>query len=145
MSYPQLTGSVSSTADRAGSTAIWFAVLMLAAVLAVAGWQYWPRPAPPPPVATAPVAPSVPTQPAIVLPDDTQLRLAHADAELVQAAEQLSTARRQLAALGPDLGRSYLSFEQRRAETAWTACEAAARAIEQARADVKLVKSTDKE
>lgn len=140
MPYPQLSGRTSIERPRSGPTAVWLAVGVLAVVFI--GWQYWPRPTPTPPATPSTVTS---TTPVVLAPNDTELRLAHAGAELAQAAEQLNTARRALAALSPDLARSYLSFEERRAESAWNACEAAARAIEQARSDIQPGKTNDKE
>jgi hypothetical protein len=45
---------------------------------------------------------------------DRQLHLAHAEQELIRAAEQLAQARRILAALSPALSRNYLAAEKRR-------------------------------
>ena|ERR1700683_4574345 len=146
--YPQLSGRSSSpSSERSLFGPIAVCVVVLAAALAYLTWTFMPRATP-----VAVVSPSVPVplkapaEPVIVGPtEDQQLRLAHADEELVRAAEQVTAARRLLAALGPDLSRSYLTFERRRSDAAWSACDVAAQALEQARDDLKVVASTGKD
>ena len=147
MAYPQLTGRTAQPAEHTTGRAVFIAVLALAAILAAVGWRLIPHPAaaPQPSEAVAQPVKLAPEPPKPSLTEDQQLHLAHAEQELVTAAEQLATARRLLAALSPALSRSYLQFEKRRAESAWTACDAAQRAIEQARDDIKLITTTGKD
>ncbi|HLG56875.1 MAG TPA: hypothetical protein VI485_16170 [Vicinamibacterales bacterium] len=77
--------------------------------------------------------------------ESQHLHLAHAEQELVAAAEQLATARRLLAALSPALNRNYLQSERRQAERAWTVTDGAQRAIEQALEDIRFTLSQGKE
>ena len=147
MAYPQLTGRTAQPATHTTGRAVFMAVLALALILGGAAWRLIPHPAAapqPPEVATQPVKPA-PEPPKPNLTEDQQLHLAHAEQQLVAAAEQLATARRLLAALSPALSRNYLQFEKRRADSAWTACDAAQRAIEQARDDIKLITTTGKD
>lgn len=143
MAHPLLTGRTAQPSESTAARAVFVAVLLLALVLGVSAWQLLPHPA------TAPQSPETvaqPLKPAAAEPpktnpasEDHQLHLAHAEQQLVAAAEQLTTARRLLASLSPALSRSYLQFEKRRADSAWTACNAAQRAIEEALDDIKLI------
>ena len=149
MAFPQLTGQTTHTAPSGSGPAVFVTVLALAGVLAVAAWRFVPHTTSviqSPPVATVvPPSPAAPSSPNVTQTVDEQLHLAHAEQELVAAAEQLNTARRLLAALSPDLNRSYLQFEKRRTDNAWTACDNAQRAIEQAREHIKVIASTGKD
>src|SRR5258708_2728518 len=152
MAYPQLTGRRAPAADQSTGRAVLLSVLALAAIIGIVAWRFIPRAAPPAPAATPlvvavtppPVKPA-PEPPNPAPTEDQQLHLEHAEQALVAAAEQLTAARRLLAALSPDLSRSYLQYEKRRADRAWTSCDAAARAIEQARDDIKLITSKGKD
>jgi hypothetical protein len=147
----QLTGRTALTSERSTGRAVLFSVLGLSAALGIFAWRQLPHPATPPPaIAPQPEAPTPLAKPApesvdLAPTEDQRLHLAHAEQALVDAAEQLTTARRLLAALSPDLGRSYLQYEKRRADSAWTACDAATRAIEQARDDIKVVAPSRKD
>ena len=70
--------------------------------------------------------------------DADRIQLAHAEQRLVAAAEHLNKARRLLSALSPQLTRVYLQNEKRSADAAWTACDTAQRALEEALDDVRL-------
>lgn len=147
MAYPQLAGRTAQAAEHTTGRAVFMAILALALILGVSAWRLIPHPAAapqPPEVAAQPVQPA----PEPLKPNPTegqQLHLAHAEQQLVAAAEQLATARRLLAALSPALSRSYLQFEKRRADSAWTSCDAAQRAIEQALDDIKVITTTRKD
>lgn len=147
MAYPQLTGRTGQPAEHTTGRAVFMAVLALTFILGVSAWRLIPHPAAAPQpseVAAKPVK-LAPEPPKPNPTEDQQLHLAHAEQQLVAAAEQLATARRLLASLSPALSRSYLQFEKRRADSAWTSCDAAQRAIEQALDDIKLISSTRKD
>jgi hypothetical protein len=152
MSYPQLTGRASPASQVSIGRPVLLAVLVLAAVLAGLAWRWLPRQAPQATaVAATPATSSTTTMtPAPTLvehlsSEDQRLHLEHAHQTLVTAAEQLATARRLLAALSPELSRSYLQYEKRRADSAWTSCDVAARAIEEALDDIKVVATKGKD
>lgn len=148
MPFPQLIGQTTHGAARTSGRAVFTTVLVLAAILAVVAWRLLPRETTAAPqravVAAQPTQPR-PEPPTPPPTEHQQLHLAHAEQELVAAAEQLNTARRLLAALSPELSRSYLQLEKRRADSAWTACDTAQRAIEHAREDIKAVSFTRKD
>ena len=158
MPYPQLSGSTGLTSEPSTGRAVLFSVLALAAIMGVAAWRFLPHPAPPVPTpapaqmvappleATPPPAKPAPEPPPNPGPtEDQRLHLDHAEQALVAAAEQLIAARQVLAALSPNLSRSYLKYERRQADSAWTSCDAAARAIEQALDDIKVITSKGKD
>jgi hypothetical protein len=149
MAFRQLTGQTAHTAPSNTGPAVLVAVLALAAVLAVAAWRLVPHNTSaidsPPAAPVTPHAPSAALSANAAKTSDLRLYLTHAEQELVAAAEQLNTARRLLAALSPDLSRSYLQFEKRRADNAWRACDNAQRAVEQAREHIKVIVSTGKD
>jgi hypothetical protein len=152
MSYPQLTGRAGPAGQPSIGRPVLFAVLVLAAVLAGLAWRWPPRSAPPAPAVAARLATSsttsvMPTPPLVErLPnEDQRLHLEHAQQTLVTAAEQLATARRLLAALSPELSRSYMQYEKRRADAAWSSCDVAASAIEEALDDIKVVTTKGKD
>jgi len=146
MPIPQLIGHTASNPSQSSTRAVLVAVLTLAGILAVIAWRALSHDTPAIPSQPPVVATVATPAPKFIAPEDMQtLRLAHAEQSLVAAAEQLNAARRLLANLSPELSRSYLQFEKRRADSAWTACEAAQRAIEQARDDIKTVSSTRKD
>lgn len=142
MSFSQLTGRSAEPTARTSTRAVLVSILALAALLVLAAFRILPdspsREGPQPILPAAESPPPTPT-------DNGRLHLAHAEQQLVTAQEQLAAARRLLAALSPQLSRSYLQFEKRRADHAWTACDAAQRSIEQALDDIKLVTATGKE
>jgi hypothetical protein len=146
MAYSQLTGRTGPPAEHTTGRAVFLSVLALTLILGVSAWRLIPHPAAPQPseVAAQPVK-LAPEPPKPNPTEDQQLHLAHAEQQLVAAAEQLATARRLLASLSPALSRGYLQFEKRRADSAWTSCDAAQRAIEQALDDIKLISSTRKD
>ena len=146
MPYPQLTGGVGAPDRSSATRSVLLAVLVLAVGIGAVAWHLLPgaaRPSPAPPTtAVAFAAPAaVPDGPT----EDQRLHLEHAEQALLTAAEQLTTARRLLAALSPELSRNYLEYEKGRADRAWTSCDAAARAVEQARADIKIITTTRKD
>jgi hypothetical protein len=146
MAFPQLTGQTIHTAPSNAGPAVFVSVLALAAVMGLVAWRFIPHTtvASRAPAVTAAV-PSVRQFPNVMDTMDQQLHLTHAEQELVTAAEQLNTARRLLAGLSPDLNRSYLQYEKRQADRAWTACDHAQRAIEEAREHIKVITSTGKD
>jgi hypothetical protein len=147
MAYPQLTGRTAQAAEHTTGRAVFMAILALALILGMSAWRLIPHPAAAPQPSEVTVQPVQPA-PETLKPsptEDQQLHMAHAEQQLVAAAEQLATARRLLAVLSPALSRNYLQFEKRRAESAWTACDSAQRAIEQARDDIKLITTTGKD
>ena len=147
MSYPLLSGRsnpASSGPLRIGPGAL-VAILVLVLSLGALAWIL--RSSSAQPLASVAPLPATLRAEAPVLqqrPDDdsNRLRLAHAEQKLVRAAEELTTARRLLAALSPQLTRAYLQNEKRRADSAWTACENAQRALEEAVDDLRLVATT---
>jgi hypothetical protein len=149
VAFPQLTGHTPHTSAPNSGSVVGLSVLALAAVFAVGAWRFVPlqsSAAPSPPAVVATAGPTTPPPgPRLGPSDDQQLHLAHAEQELVAAAEQLHTARRLLAALSLDLNRSYLQYEKRRTDTAWTACDGAQRAIEAAREHLKVIASIEKD
>lgn len=151
MPHPQLTGRAGPDSQQSVGRPVLLAVLLFAAVLAGLAWRWLPRSAAQTPAVVAtPAAPStpvapVPTRVERASTEDQRLHLEHAQQTLVTAAEQLATARRLLAALSPALGRSYLQGEKRRADAAWGSCDVAARAIEEALDDIKVVTTTGKD
>ena len=144
MAFPQLTGRTGPGATATGQASILVAVVGLAAILAVAAWRLFPsEPASAAQVAALPaVPPALAEREKPILTDDHFHHLSRAEQQLETAAEQLVTAQRLLIALAPELNRNYLQLEKRRAENAWAACDAAHRAIEQARGDIKLVSNS---
>jgi CRP-like cAMP-binding protein len=141
MPYPQLPGrSATNVPNSPRKSILWF-VLALATGLAVLGWRLILNSTPRPAIAVvaSPVPAAEITRPEFSASEDDRLRLEHAEQLLLTAAEHLSAARRGLAALSPELYRHYLQHEKRRADNAWTACNAAARLIEQARDDIKTI------
>lgn len=146
MPYPQLTGRPALAHERPSGRPVLLAVVVLAAALGLLAWRLLPQRTSESAEAATALAVSRPTSPPPEQgpTEDQRLYLEHAEQALVSAAEQLTAARRLLAGLSPALGRSYLQYEKRRADSAWTACDAAARAIEQARDDIKVVVATER-
>lgn len=148
MPYPQLTGRIGQSTAQAGGRAVFLAVVALAAILGLIAWRLAPRPVSTQPLPAVVVAEPVKPAPDPTksdLSDDQQLHLAHAEQQLVTAAEQLVAARRLLASLSPALSRNYLAIERRRAANVDAACDAAQRAIEEARNNLNAVSSSGKD
>lgn len=145
MAYSQLAGRVGASDRSPATRPVLAAVVILAALLGLVAWRWLPHVADVPRAAPQ-QAPAVITPPARADLDgpteDQRLHLEHAEQALVMAAEQLTAARRLLSALGPELSRNYLTYEKRRADSAWTSCDTAAQAVEQARDDIKVVTVT---
>jgi hypothetical protein len=140
MSYPQLAGRGGASTAPTGTSTVWLAVIVLAIIVGTLAWRFMPHSVP----VTSPTEPAAAAikqapAPKLDLSEDQQLHLAHAEQQLITAATQLTTARRLLASLGPALTRNYLVLEQRQADAAWTACDTAQRAIEDARTHVTFV------
>ena len=144
MTYPQLTGGSPSPSTSNDGRLIVGVIVALATIIGGLAWAY----------SAEPVAPAQSAQPT-PLPvaalrvaneaQDRQLHLAHAEQELIRAAEQLAQARRTLAALSPSLNRNYLANEKRRLDSAWSACDLAQRSVEQARGDIAMFNAAGKE
>ena len=99
MNYRQLTGGAAAPPTTKDGRLIIGVIVALATIIGGLAWGYSAEPA----TATPPAAPAGPTAtvPAVRVADDAQdrqLHLAHAEQELVRAAEQLAQARRLLAA-----------------------------------------------
>ena len=150
MQYPQLTGGASAPSTSNDGRLILGLIVALATIIGGLAWGYSAESASPNSPA---VTPSPSTEPPAAVPatrvaneaQDRQLHLAHAEQELIRAAEQLAQARRTLAALSPALSRNYLATEKRRLDSAWAACDLAQRSIEQARGDIAMFNTTGKE
>ena len=138
MSFPQLTGRSGQATLATSANVMLMSVLALGALVAGLAWLVWIRPVVDPPQ-SAPVSVAAVSPPAPARDRPDELRLAHAEQQLVSAQEQLTSARRQLAALSPLLTRSYLQLEKRRVDAAWTTCDAAQRAVEQAIDDIRSI------
>jgi len=144
MNYKQLTGGAVPPSTTSDGRFIIGAIVVLATIIGSLAWGYSAEPSQ---AAKPPVAPAA-AVPAVRVADDTQdrqLHLAHAEQELVRAAEQLAQARRLLAALSPALNRNYLGAEKRRLDNAWAACDIAQRSVEQARGDIAMFTGPGKE
>jgi hypothetical protein len=144
MKYPQLTGGAPAPPTSNDGRLILGVVVALATIIGGLVWGYSAESASPgtPAVARTQSPPPPPTAaPAVQVANeaqDRQLHLAHAEQELIRAAEQLALARRTLAALSPALSRNYLANEKRRLDSAWGACDLAQRSVEQARGDIAM-------
>ena len=144
MKYPQLTGGAPTTPPSNDGRLIIGIIVALATIIGGLAWAYSVEPTgPPAPVQSAP--PPVPALRVASEAQDRQLHLAHAEQELIRAAEQLAQARRTLAALSPSLNRNYLANEKRRLDSAWSACDLAQRSVEQARGDIAMFNAAGKE
>jgi len=149
MAYPQLTGGIGRALAPSTGRSVLIAIGGLASVLAVSVWRFLP--AAPPADGVALVAPAAAASPPLPSAgpsdrtDDRQLHLERAEESLLAAGEQLSVARRTLTTLISDLNRNYLQSERRESVNAWTSCEAATRALERARDDIKAAQSTRKD
>ena len=147
MKYPQLTGAIGAPPTSNDGRLILGVIVALATIIGGLAWAYSAEP--PGPVAPAqsdqPTPQPVPALRVSNEAQDRQLHLAHAEQELIRAAEQLAQARRTLAALSPSLNRNYLANEKRRLDSAWSACDLAQRSIEQARGDIAMFNSAGKE
>jgi hypothetical protein len=148
MRYPLLPGRTGSTSTRRVGPMVAAGVLLLALLMAGTTWSLVSSREPAiltttmtTTPATAPVQLQATAQ-RTPADDAIRLRLAHAEQRLITAAEQLHSARRLLATLSPQLARVYLQGEKRRADAAWSACDAAVRALEQALDDVRLASAT---
>ncbi len=148
MSYSQLGGGIGGPEGTTGRT-ITFALAGLVMVLGFLAWNVAPRSAVAPAIQPV-VPPTIPSTEPVTgrtdtkdragqLSNDQRLHLAHADQQLVTAAEQLNGARLVLASLTQVLNRNYLQHEKRRAESAWAACDAAQRALEDAREHLGII------
>ena len=146
MNYPQLTGGASAPRTTNDGRLIIGVIVALATIIGGLAWGYSAEPAATatPPAVTEPTA-AVPVVRVAEDAQDRQLHLAHAEQELVRAAEQLAQARRLLAALSPALNRNYLATEKRRLDTAWSACDLAQKSVEQARGDIAMFTAIGKE
>lgn len=147
MNYPQLTGGASAPPTTKDGRLIIGVIVALATIIGGLAWGYSVEPAATArtAAATAELATVVPAVRVVGDAQDRQLHLAHAEQELVRAAEQLAQARRLLAALSPALNRNYLAAEKRRLDTAWSACDLAQRSVEQARSDIAMFTAIGKE
>jgi hypothetical protein len=141
MAFPQLTGRSSPVLSASSGRPVIVAIALLAVVIAAATWRSMSK--------AGSGSPGEPTafsgraaNPAAVVVDRA-LVAEHAEQQLVNAQEQLTQARRLLSALSPQLTRTYLQFEKRRADAAWSACDAAQRAIEQAIGDIRSLKEKE--
>lgn len=145
MPMPLLTGRTQPSSPFRVGPPLMVAVVLIALLVAGLAWSA---------ISTtghvnAPATAAVETTPrasdpvAGVQSDARTLQLAHAEQRLVTAAEQVTLSRKLLASLSPQLTRSYLQNEKRRADAAWTACEAAQRAIEEALDDIRLANKKD--
>ena len=147
MNYRQLTGGAAAPPTTNDGRIVFWAIVVLAVIIGGLAWGYSATPSAPaaplptPAVATAGQA----TRIADEGTQDRHLHLAHAEQELVRAAEQLAQARRLLAALSPALSRNYLDTEKRRLDSAWSACDLAHRSVEQARGDIAMFNASGKE
>ena len=151
MQYPQLTGGAPAPSTSNDGRLVLGVIVALATIIGGLAWGYSAEPANPsspavtPSASTEPPAAAVPATRVANEAQDRQLHLAHAEQELIRAAEQLAQARRTLAALSPALSRNYLATEKRRLDSAWAACDLAQRSIEQARGDIAMFNTTGKE
>ena len=151
MKYPQLTGGAPAPSTSNDGRLILGIVVALATIIGGLAWAYSTDSTGPGTPAAAPLESPLPpptAAPALRVANeaqDRQLHLAHAEQELIRAAEQLAQARRILAALSPALSRNYLAAEKRRLDSAWAACDLAQRSVEQARGDIAMFNTTGKE
>lgn len=151
MKYPQLTGGAPASPTSKDGRLILGVIVALATIIGSLAWGYSAESASPrtPAVAPTPSPQAPPTVAQAVQVanqvQDQQLHLAHAEQELIRAAEQLAQARRTLAALSPALSRNYLTTEKRSLDSAWSACDWALRSVEQARGDIAMFKAAEKE
>jgi hypothetical protein len=149
MQYRQLMGGAGTPPTSNDGRIVLSILVALATIIGGLAWAYSADSTTP---SARPVAPAQPQQlppaPALRVTNDAedgQLHLAHAEQELIRAAEQLAQARRTLAALSPALSRNYLANEKRRLDGAWSACDLAQRSVEQARSDIAMFNTTRKE
>jgi hypothetical protein len=151
LKYPQLTGGAPTPPTSHDGRLIIGIVVALATIIGGLAWANSTESEDPgtPAVAPSPSPQQPPTAVPAVRPahdaQERQLHLAHAEQELIRAAEQLAQARRTLAALSPALSRNYLTTEKRRLDSAWSACDWALRSVEQARGDIAMFKAAEKE
>lgn len=147
MSHPLLGGRLGPAVGGRSTQAVVVivAIVGIASVAAALRWQFHegsPVAAQPAPAASVGVPAKAEVRATV---DEQVLHLAHAERQLVSAAEQLVRADRQLVALVPDLARSYLQTERWRLENARTALDAARKALEESRDHIKLASQTGKE
>jgi hypothetical protein len=133
MQYPLLSGRAGDRKSTAVGFPLLAAGVVLATLFAILIWRGTSARLIPTEVSTHAVVPTLITSPVAAAPaEDIAFHVAGAKRQLLTAHEQLVRMQRLVGALIPELTRSELPVERRKAESAVSTCETAKQAIEQA-------------